>query len=754
MVVEPVSMPPVLPGPSSPVTSADELVATLPGIVWEADGTTYQMLYVSPRALDILGHDPARWTREPDFWEQHMHPEDRPAAMEAVALAIAELSTTAVAYRFRAADGTYRDFRDVLRVIDHLDGHRHIVGFMVDVSDEAAAERQRRLLAAAVEVARESVALFRRDGVVEYVNPAVERSTGRTAIELIGSRSLRIPGDDASADRRSAQALADGVPWASDIVVTDRNGRVHTEEASVAPVRDHMDRVTHWVRVSRDVTAERAERQAQARLATIVESAADACYANELDGMIVAWNEAAARIYGWTAEEALGSTMYDLVDVARHPFVREWLERVGRGETMGPIDSEQLGRDGRRLTLSVTAAPVYDDAGRVVAVATIARDVAAERRLAAERLGLEARLAQAQKLEAIGRMAGSIAHDFNNMLTAILGYATLVADGLEGDALESQRQVLHAAERASDLTRRLLVFSRPTSVDARPIDADRVLGEAVQMVKRLVPERIALSFEAGADAFVLVDPVELEQLLLNLVINAVDAIADTGEICAATSRVSDPGAGHAACVRLRVVDTGCGMDAVVRDRIFDPFFSTKGFGDGTGLGLATVQSIVTRAGGTIELDTRPGRGTTFDIFLPIVEPPTRLDEVAPVELRRGTGRLLVVDDSEVVGALAARILANAGYAVRLETHQSRVLAAGAAGIDLVVTDIVMPGMSGPQMIDQLDKALPVVFVSGYAGDHLPAELRLGTGRSFVPKPFSAAQLLAAVALALETRVVR
>ena len=603
-------------------------MATLPGIVWEADGTTYEMLYVSARAMDILGHDPARWVSERNFWEQHLHPNDRPAAVQAVARAVLELSSTTVEYRFQAADGTYREFRDVLRVVDHADGHRHLVGFMVDVTDEASAARQRRLLA------------------------------------------------------------------------------------------------------------------------TIVESAADACYANELDGTILAWNEAAARVYGWGADEVLGRTTYELIDPGQHQYVREWLERVGRGETVGPVDSEQLGRDGRRLTLSVTAAPVRDDAGRVVAVATIARDVAAERRLAAERLALETRLAQAEKLEAIGRMAGGIAHDFNNMLTAILGYAALVATGLEGDALESQRQVLHAAERASDLTRRLLAFARPALVDARPVDVDRALREAFPMVQRLVPERIALALETGAGAFVLIDPVELEQVLLNLVVNAADAIADTGEVTVATSCVGDPASGVAS-VRLRVADTGSGMDAAVRGRIFDPFFSTKGFGDGTGLGLTTVRTIVARAGGTIELDTRPGRGTTFDVLLPAVEPSAEAEEAAAPVPAAGTGRILVVDDSEVVGSLAARVLADAGYEVRIETRPSEVLAVGAAGIDLVVTDIVMPGMSGPQMVDRLGGGLPVVFMSGYAGDHLAAELRIGPGRLFVPKPFTAAELLAAVASALE-----
>jgi CheY-like chemotaxis protein len=287
-------------------------------------------------------------------------------------------------------------------------------------------------------------------------------------------------------------------------------------------------------------------------------------------------------------------------------------------------------------------------------------------------------------------------------------------------------------------------------VDARPVDVDRALREAFPMVQRLVPERIALALEPGSGAFILIDPVELEQVLLNLVVNAADAIADTGEVVVATSRASDPVSGLPS-VRLRVADTGSGMEAAVRDRIFDPFFSTKGFGDGTGLGLATVRSIVARAGGAIELNTRPGLGTTFEILLPVVEPPARADEAAPPELRTGTGRILVVDDSEVVGSLAARVLANAGYEVRLETRPSEVLAAGAARIDLVVTDIVMPGMSGPQMVDRLGGGLPVVFMSGYAGDHLAAELRIGPGRQFVPKPFTAAQLLAAVASALEAR---
>ena len=632
--------PTLLPRPA-PFTPSVDLLDTLPGIVWEADGTDYRMAYVSARARDILGLDPEEWARVPDFWEEHVHPDDRERTIAAVESALDALRAATCEYRFLDGSGTYRHIRDTFQVLERGNGHRQLVGFMQDISAEAA------------------------------------------------------------------------------------------------------------------------DREVAARLAAIVQSAVDACYANAPDGTYLAWNDAAARIYGWSREEVIGRRVYDLVPEEEHAAIAEWLTRVGNGETVGPVDTVHRGRDGREVSLSVIAVPVIDRAGRVTGVATIGRDVTAERRLAAERHQLEGELLQAQKLEAIGRLAGGVAHDFNNMLTAITGYAGLLAASLEEPLLSDLRQVQHAAERAADLTRRLMAFSRLQLLDPRPVDVDAVLGDAYGMVSRLVPERIELAIEAGSGCWVLTDPIEIEQLLLNLVVNAVDAIDGTGAINVRTSRVSRPdptgssgGPGTRDILLLTVSDTGSGMDAETRARIFEPFFTTKGVGAGTGLGLATVHAIVRRAEGSIDVRTAPGRGTTFAIEIPVVEPLAPADPAPSPPASRGTEHILVLDDSEVVRVLTARMLELAGYRVSVAASPLKVLEDGIEGLDAIVTDVVMPGMSGPELVAALHSRIPVVFMSGYTAEHDPVAMRVGPRRTFIHKPFAQETLLTAVRTVLDEAAAR
>jgi signal transduction histidine kinase/CheY-like chemotaxis protein len=410
------------------------------------------------------------------------------------------------------------------------------------------------------------------------------------------------------------------------------------------------------------------------------------------------------------------------------------------------------------VSLSVIAAPVRDRSDRITGIATIGRDVTAERRLAAERHQLENELLQAQKLEAVGRLAGGIAHDFNNMLTAITGYAGLLASSLDEPQLSDLRQVQHAAERAADLTRRLMAFSRPKLLDPRPVDVDAVLGDAYGMVRRLVPERIDLAVDAGAGCWVLADPVEIEQVLLNLVVNAVDAIHGTGEIRVQTRhearahphRPSDTWD----VLVLTVSDTGSGMDDDTRARIFEPFFTTKDVGAGTGLGLATVHAIVRRSGGSIDVRTEPGKGTSFVIEIPVVAPLPTAEPVALPPPGRGSEHVLVLDDSVVVRLLAARMLEMAGYRVSVAASPEEVLEGGVEGLDAIVTDVVMPGMSGPELVTMLDVPIPVVFMSGYTAEHDPVTMSLAPRRTFIRKPFTQLDLLAAVRSVLDEPAAR
>ncbi len=379
-------------------------------------------------------------------------------------------------------------------------------------------------------------------------------------------------------------------------------------------------------------------------------------------------------------------------------------------------------------------------------------------------------LLQAQKMEAVGRLAGGIAHDFNNLLTVIGNYTSLALEALpEQEAVrEDLLEVRRASERASALTRQLLAFSRRQVMQPRALDLQAVVQDMAAMLRRLIGEEIVLGVKTRPGlGYALADPVQVEQILLNLVVNARDAIAGRGSIAiecanadldeefARLHRGSRPGA----YVMLAVSDTGTGMDADTQARIFEPFFTTKEQGRGTGLGLATVYGIVKQSGGYIAVYSEVGRGTVFRVYLPRAgtEQPTPLAPLAvPLALPAGNGTILLVEDEANVRGLVEKVLGRHGYTVVTATDgkDALVQAAAAGRVDLILTDVVMPHLSGPELVDRLRLSQPtakVVYMSGYTDDAMIDRGVVGPEVTFLAKPFSTRDLLKTVRDALEGR---
>jgi two-component system cell cycle sensor histidine kinase/response regulator CckA len=377
-------------------------------------------------------------------------------------------------------------------------------------------------------------------------------------------------------------------------------------------------------------------------------------------------------------------------------------------------------------------------------------------------------LFQAQKMEAVGRLAGGIAHDFNNLLTVITNYTSLVAEGLSDDdpGREDLLEVRKASERAASLTRQLLAFSRRQVMQPKVLDLHAVVGDIAGMLRRLIGEDITLEVRprpAGL-GYALADPVQVEQILLNLVVNARDAIQGGGKItieCANAdldhtfARLHE-GARPGSYLMLVVADTGMGMDAETQRRIFEPFFTTKEQGRGTGLGLATVYGIVKQSGGYIAVYSEVGHGTVFRVYLPRsgAEQPTPLIPPPATHHPSGHGTILLVEDEENVRRLVAKVLERQGYEVLTATdgRSGEARAAEYDGpIDLILTDVVMPHCSGPELVGRLKLSHPearVVYMSGYTDDALAARGVLGPAATFLPKPFSTKDLLRTVRDAL------
>jgi nitrogen-specific signal transduction histidine kinase/ActR/RegA family two-component response regulator len=388
-----------------------------------------------------------------------------------------------------------------------------------------------------------------------------------------------------------------------------------------------------------------------------------------------------------------------------------------------------------------------------------------------DRRELEDQLRQAQKMEAVGRLAGGVAHDFNNLLTAILGYSELLAKRFkDGDPERLDiEEIRKSGERAATLTRQLLAFSRKQVLVPEALDLGVVIRGLSSLLERLIGEDIKVSLVVAPDlGRVMADPGQMEQVVMNLALNARDAMPKGGSLRVEIGNVdldesyvsAHFGAMPGSYVMLAVTDTGAGMTPEIRSQIFEPFFTTKRVGEGTGLGLSTVHGIVNQSGGTIWVYSEPGHGTTFKIYLPRIAEsvPNAKTPTASLPAVDGTGTILLVEDEEQLRRLARRVLELRRYTVldAGSAAQALEVARGHAGaIDLLLTDVVMPGGSGPDLAAAflLDRpGVPVLFMSGYTDDAIVHHGVLRPGTQFIQKPFTPTRLVKRVQEAMEGKV--
>jgi PAS domain S-box-containing protein len=693
---------------------------------------------------------------------------------------------------------------------------------------------------------------------------------GLAALRLVKERGLDVPFIFVSGTIGEDVAVAALHQGADDYVLKDRLSRL-------GPA---VERAVRYRRLRQEKA--RADRKV-AQLAAIINSTQDAVYSMTLDGRISSWNASAARLYGYTAAEALGQPISLIVPPDRAAEADDILRRVTQRETVPPLDTVRLRKDGTRLDVALTVSPILDEQGRVVEVSVIARDITeriqVERALreneerfrnlvfalpaavyttdregrltlfneAAVKLWgrrpeigkdrwcgswriyrtdgsalpleqcplavtlreghpvrgqeiiverpdgtraavlphpetlwgvcgevvgavnmlvdltpvkqLEEQYRQAQKMEAIGRLAGGVAHDFNNLLTVITGYSEIALSELPlGHRLrELLAEVRKAGERAAGLTRQLLAFSRKQVLQPVVLDLNGLISETNKMLRRLIGEDVDIVTDlAPSLGQVNADPGQIEQVILNLVVNAKDAMPSGGRLTIATRNATLAASPESATgnltpgpyVLLAVQDTGCGMDEATKARIFEPFFTTKELGKGTGLGLATVYGIVKQSQGHIEGHSAPGRGTTFNIYFPRTDGAVGKSQSPPdlYKMPAGTETVLLVEDEDGVRSLACLALRSCGYTV-LEgccgQDALEILEQHSGPIDLLVTDVVMPQMSGRQLADRVRARYPaarVLYLSGHTEDAVIHHGVVEGQTPFLQKPFTAATL--------------
>jgi PAS domain S-box-containing protein len=471
-------------------------------------------------------------------------------------------------------------------------------------------------------------------------------------------------------------------------------------------------------------------------------------------------NDAAVRHYGYSREEFLAMTPRALRPLEDLPILEAQIEHTLREARPLVHPARHRKKDGSIIQVEITAAPIrFRDRAAFMA---IINDVS-------ERLRLEEELERARKLESLGRLAGGVAHDFNNFLTAILGYTQLLERrfAADPDALADLDEVRAAGSQARDLTQQLLTVARRQTSLPSVVDLNVLLVDMQRLVRRLVGEGVELVYRLATDPWpIKVDRSQVEQVLINLAVNARDAMNGKGRLeirtenrCVGPEEARGrPGLEPGDYVSLQVIDSGIGMAPEVLAHVFEPFFTTKPSGEGTGLGLATVYAIVSQSGGRVWVESDPGRGTTFTLCFPRSADPVRAADFTRVtEARGGRESILVVEDNTAVRSLAVRVLEGAGYRVRTAPTGPVALEQAAgdeAAIDLLVTDVVMPGMSGRVMAEQLTRLRPglkVLYVSGYSQDTMSQHGALGPNEQFLAKPFTGPDLLLRVRELLDRR---
>jgi PAS domain S-box-containing protein len=501
-------------------------------------------------------------------------------------------------------------------------------------------------------------------------------------------------------------------------------------------------------------------------LAAIVDSSVDAVLGKTLTGIITSWNLGAEKMYGYEASEVVGHHISLLFPPDGLDELEEALTRIANGGLVEQHDTRRICKDGTVLDVSVTISPIHDAKGVITGAASIGRDITRRNSLERERRALEARLNQSERLESMGRLAGGIAHDFNNLLSVILNSALFVRDEL--DDREAARadldQIEAAAVRASELTRQLLAFARREVLQPQVLDLNFVIAEIDLLLRRTISEQVELVISLSQDPwFVEADAGKLEQVLVNLSVNARDAMPEGGTLTIDTSNVeidkqytkTHPEVTAGRYVQLRISDTGLGMEQQVIEHIFEPFFTTKPTGKGTGLGLPMVFGIVKQAGGDIQVYSEPGIGTTCAILLPATDQVLTVAQSPGVpRALRGTETVLVVEDEDALREVTRRILSRNGYAVLTSENGPEAIAllrTYEGVIDLLLTDVIMPQMPGKETAERVQKVrpgLPVLYMSGYAQPVFG--LTLGKDICFLEKPFSEKMLLDKVRGCLES----
>ncbi len=729
---------------------------------------TYQFIYVNKQLCQLLGRPPEEilWH---DFREFLTSESRQLVADRYIRRHRGENVPAQYEFEVIRKDGEIRLLEIKSTIIKDAAGKIFTVGQLLDITDrrkaEIALKKSEERFRILFEFAPDAYYMHDMNGVFINANKAAEELSGYSKKELNGKSVLKsgiLFGQEILKAKEELMKVRNGLESGPiEFVLTKKDGSKVPVEIRAIPVR--IDDEELVLGIARDISERKKAELQLSRLASVIEQAGEAVVITDLRGNITYVNPAFEKITGYKSDEILGKNSRLLKSGAHNDqFYRNLWETITSGETwVGTFINKR--KDGKLYYEEAVIFPIKDEEGEIINFAAVKRDITNEKKL-------EEQFHQAQKMEAIGKLAGGVAHDFNNLLTVINGYSKLTLNKLnpENELYQTIEQILKAGEKATRLTSQLLAFSRRQILQPKVLNLNSLIGDLVKMLRRLIGEDIELETILDPQlGNVKTDPGQLEQVILNLAVNARDAMPNGGKLTIETAnfKVDDSylkshiGVKSGEYIILAVTDNGVGMDEEVKSRIFEPFFTTKGRGKGTGLGLSTVYGIIKQSEGNIWVYSEKGKGTTFKIYLPrVVE---KLDQTKEQKVSfedlHGKETILLVEDDDAVRKIVVHILKKQGYLVfdaedgisALQLVEQQKIP-----IDLLITDVIMPRMSGRILADKLQKKienLKVLYMSGYTDNAVQHHNILEAGLNFIQKPFSPLALARLVREILEKK---
>ena len=743
---------------------------------WELDLTNLQdfsknELRWSDEVFRIFGHDPGQFGASSDAFYRTVHPDDRDRIRVALEEAVRDGMSYNTEHRILLPTGAERIVHEQADVVLDPQTQRplKIVGTVHDITDRSRAEMELIRLAAIVECSNDAITGINLDGIITSWNSGAERMYGFSQSEAVGEPITIIV---AAGHQKEPLEILERIKRGEQVADFEcrrmkKDGRPIEVSLTVSPIRDQNDKLTGVSEIGRDFSARKkmdeALRNSEAKFRSLIENSPYGILQTTPDGRILQANPAVAAMLGYGSEtEVLGLNMS--TDVYRNSDDRNIIIRQFANHNYAKNELEWKRKDRKSITVCTSGHAVRDQKGTVDHYEVFVEDVTNLR-------VLESQFRQAQKMEAVGLLSGGIAHDFNNLLGVIIGYTEILQQelGSTSGLRKYAKEIDRAAGRAASLVRQLLAFSRQQVLEPKVLSLNNVLSEMEMMLHSLIGEDIGLTTDLAPDLWrVRADQGQIEQVIMNLVVNARDAMPQGGRLMLGTANVAfdevlasqHPPMVPGSYVVVTLTDTGAGMDKETQARIFEPFFTTKGRDKGTGLGLAVVYGVVKQSGGYILVYSEPGSGTTFKIYLPRVQAAleeARLGE-GSVSPSKGSETILLVEDEESLRELTRDLLVQGGYTVLTANSGPQTLEvvhAHQGNIHLLLSDVVLPGIRGPELASKVSASRPevkVLFMSGYTDYSVGANGELEAGRFFLSKPFTRNALLGKVRQVLDTKV--